>query len=359
MSAGMGKRALDWWISGAWKECDHLHLVFYGGEPLLQPDLIAELAEYASVRSKKHHRPLHPHVLTNGVLLGPDVLEQMVGADVRVRISIDGGRATQERGRPTPDGQPYYDGLQSNLRGLLARCPSAAVRMTLTPSAAPQVREDIGALRALGVQRFELGFDQQVKWPLHAFESLEQQLMTVATQHVDALISGEHRFWVRNIEAAMRRALRHSSPLRCCGAGRTTLAVDPFGMVYPCHHFAFLDSPDVWGMGEFGRPLRSDILARLEEATHSLRGSSGQACSECPLSGHCTAGCFAMNQQATGDPGTIPDPDQSRLFALLDRQLGLSSALRLNKTRPELAKRISFAGSTRAPSRCGNEIPEQ
>ncbi|MBM3308584.1 MAG: radical SAM protein, partial [Candidatus Eisenbacteria bacterium] len=91
MSEEVALRALDLLFEES-IGAPHLSVVFFGGEPLLHPDLIEVSARHARARATAEGRALSLHVTTNGTLLTPEVASRLAAVGAAVMVSIDGDR---------------------------------------------------------------------------------------------------------------------------------------------------------------------------------------------------------------------------------------------------------------------------
>jgi len=133
---------------------------FYGGEPLLRPDLIADVVRTA--RARRDWPELRFIIDTNGTLLDDDAADLVARERLHLQISLDGPPPTHDRWRVFPDGRGSHAAVIAGLRRVLRRDPSAAGRISFQVTAAPPVDLDLlaewfGDLRAFN----ELGFTGQ------------------------------------------------------------------------------------------------------------------------------------------------------------------------------------------------------
>ncbi len=113
------------WIE---RELDRLHpesfvLTFFGGEPLLNLPVMYELAERAWEASEERGTKLSINVITNGLLLTPEVVDRLNPLGLNgIKITLDGDRDTHNRMRPLRGGQGTFDRIIENIRRVAGRC---------------------------------------------------------------------------------------------------------------------------------------------------------------------------------------------------------------------------------------------
>jgi len=113
------------WIE---RELDRVHpekllMTFFGGEPLLNLPVMYELAERMWDATARRGVPMFVNIITNGLLLTPDVVERMRPLGLNgIKITLDGDRDTHNRMRPLRGGQGTFDRIIENIRRVAGRC---------------------------------------------------------------------------------------------------------------------------------------------------------------------------------------------------------------------------------------------
>jgi uncharacterized protein len=100
-----------------------VQVVFHGGEPLLAGVEAVEHAAGALRRALPAEVRLDLRVQTNGLLLDEAMLRVLAAHRVRVGVSLDGGRADNDRRRVRADGRGSYDAVRAGVRRLTRRHP--------------------------------------------------------------------------------------------------------------------------------------------------------------------------------------------------------------------------------------------
>jgi uncharacterized protein len=114
----------------AWmtRELDRVHpgkfvLTFFGGEPLLNLPAMYEIAERMWEATQARQVPMYVNIITNGLLLTPDVVDRMLPFGLNgVKITLDGDRDTHNRMRPLRGGQGTFDRIVENVRKVAHKC---------------------------------------------------------------------------------------------------------------------------------------------------------------------------------------------------------------------------------------------
>ena len=108
MSANIGKRSIDFLIENSANR-RNLEVDFFGGEPLMNFEVIKEIVEYGRVQEKKYNKNIRFTITTNGLLLDKENMKYINENMHNVVLSIDGRKETNDAMRRTPNGQGTYD----------------------------------------------------------------------------------------------------------------------------------------------------------------------------------------------------------------------------------------------------------
>jgi uncharacterized protein len=108
MSFETGKTALDFLIANS-RNRSNLEVDFFGGEPLLNWDVVKRLVAYARSLEAAHGKNFRFTLTTNGVLLDDEVLDFCNREFENVVLSLDGRKEVHDRFRKTPGGGGSFD----------------------------------------------------------------------------------------------------------------------------------------------------------------------------------------------------------------------------------------------------------
>ena len=108
MSFEVGKQALDFLIANSGNR-RNLEVDFFGGEPLMNWQVVKDLVEYGRSQEKLHDKNFRFTLTTNGVLLNDEIMEFCNKEMANVVLSIDGRKEVNDKMRPFRNGSGSYD----------------------------------------------------------------------------------------------------------------------------------------------------------------------------------------------------------------------------------------------------------
>ena len=108
MSAEVGKKALDFLVENSGNR-RNLEVDFFGGEPLMNFDVVKEIVAYGRDLEKTHDKKFRFTLTTNGVLLNDDIMEFANKEMDNVVLSVDGRKEVHDFMRPFRNGKGSYD----------------------------------------------------------------------------------------------------------------------------------------------------------------------------------------------------------------------------------------------------------
>ena len=108
MSLEVGKKALDFLVANSGNRIN-LEVDFFGGEPLMNWQVVKELVEYGRSLEEPNNKKFRFTLTTNGVLLNDEIMEFADREMANIVLSIDGRREVHDRMRPFRGGQGSYD----------------------------------------------------------------------------------------------------------------------------------------------------------------------------------------------------------------------------------------------------------
>ena len=119
MSYEVGKKALDFLIANSGSR-RNLEVDFFGGEPLMNWQVVKDLVAYGREQEKLHDKNFRFTVTTNGVLLNDEIQEFVNKEMDNVVLSLDGRKEINDKMRPFRNGKGSYDLIVPKFQKLAA-----------------------------------------------------------------------------------------------------------------------------------------------------------------------------------------------------------------------------------------------
>ena len=299
MSAEVGKKALDFLVENSGNR-RNLEVDFFGGEPLMNFDVVKGVIEYARSIEKQHNKNFRFTITTNGLLLTDDKIEYINKEMNNVVLSLDGRKEVNDRLRITPNGKGCYDIIVPKYQNLVQNRGDKDyyIRGTFTRYNL-DFTNDVLHMKDLGFE--QLSIEPVVSDPLLSYSIKTEDLPAVFDEYerlaktiVESRKKGEfYNFFHFMIDldqgpCAVKR-------LRGCGCGNEYVAVTPEGDIYPCHQFV---GEDDYKMGNLNDgTFDEDMKARFALANVY----SKDKCKNCWAKFYCSGGCNANNFKYEGD----------------------------------------------------------
>jgi uncharacterized protein len=314
-------------------------VVFFGGEPLLCPDLIERVVEHADVAAAHARRRVSFHVTTNGTLLTSGLASQLTRLGVRILVSIDGGAEDHDRHRVFPDGRGSYGTLLKRIASLPAGT-SVGARATVTPESG-HLRDIVSHLADLGFRVVHLAPVSDGGMSPAFAKRLMVEFEELARDELRRLLEGREPI-VGNFAEALASLDAARVRVLPCGAGSRYLAVGTDGTLYLCHRFA---GDAAYAVGDVsGGVDRARLGALLASFLERSRG-----CGSCWARWLCGGPCFYdLDRSPAGPSGGPAAPRCGVRLRILELGMWLYSSLP-----PEKRERAIVASRGRVASATG------
>ncbi len=284
----------------------NLNVDFFGGEPLLNFDVVKATIEYCDEKAKALGKHVDFTVTTNCVLLDDKVASFLNERNALVVLSLDGRREINDRMRVMPGGCGSYEHVAPKLAEFIqARDPdSYYVRATYTRHNLDFASDvihlaDLGA-KSISAEPVVGGTDKEYGIQAEDISAIEEEYEYLTRLFVERHTSGRgFLFYHFNIDLDGGPCLTRR--LSGCGAGIDYLAVSPGGDIYPCHQF--VGKPE-FRMGDvLAKSLDPGIISDFRNA--HVYNKTG--CGTCWARFICSGGCHAA---AYGSSANILAPDK-------------------------------------------------
>ncbi len=298
MSFEVGKRALDFLVENSGTR-RNLEVDFFGGEPLLNFQVVKQLVEYARSIEKKYNKNFRFTLTTNGVLIDDDVIDFANREMSNVVLSLDGRKEVHDRFRVDHNGKGSWDKIVPKFKKLVEKRGNRDyyMRGTFTHHN-PDFLQDIKAMLDLGFT--ELSMEPVVCASGDPSELTEEDLPTVLAQYeqlAELMVKRREEnkpftFYHYMIDLTGGPCIYKR--ISGCGSGTEYMAVTPWGDLYPCHQFV---GEEKFKLGDvFNGVSNKDIQNEFRSCNVYAR----KECKDCWARLYCSGGCAANAYHATG-----------------------------------------------------------
>lgn len=298
MSFEVGKQALDFLVANSGTR-HNLEVDFFGGEPLMNWQVVKDLVAYARSVEKERGKNFRFTLTTNGVLIDDDVIDFVNREMHNVVLSLDGRKEVHDRFRVDYAGNGSWEKIVPKFQKLVEARGGKGyyMRGTFTHNN-PDFLEDIKAMLDLGFT--ELSMEPVVCDPDDPSALTEEDMKIVMEQYEKlAELMAQRRkegqpFTFYHYMIDLTGGPCVYKRISGCGSGTEYMAVTPWGDLYPCHQFVGEEKfklGDVWH--GVTAPETQCQFAACNVYTRP-------ECRDCWARLYCSGGCAANAYHATG-----------------------------------------------------------
>jgi len=298
MSFEVGKRALDFLMENSGTRTN-LEVDFFGGEPLMNWDVVKQLVEYARSVEKEHHKNFRFTLTTNGLLIDDEVIDFCNKEMSNVVLSLDGRKEINDLTRVDYAGNGSYDRIVPKFQKMVKARDGREYYMRGTfTHANPDFTKDVFHMADLGFT--ELSMEPVVSAPddpaaltAEDLEIVKEQYEILAKEMIKRKKEGRSfTFYHYMIDLTGGPCIYKR--ISGCGSGTEYMAVTPWGDLYPCHQFV---GEEEYKLGDIWNGVTN---TGLREEFRSCNAYARPECADCWAKLYCSGGCAANGYHATG-----------------------------------------------------------
>ena len=298
MSLEVGKRALDFLIENS-KGRRNLEVDFFGGEPMMNFDMVKELVAYAREREKEAKKNFRFTFTTNGVLIDDEMIDFVNREMSNVVLSLDGRKEIHDRYRVDYAGNGSWEKIVPKFQKLVEARGNKNYYMRGTfTHANPDFLKDIEEMLRLGFT--ELSMEPVVCAPEDPSALTAEDMPVVFEQYekLAELMLARHRegkpFTFYHYMIDLKGGPCIYKRVSGCGSGTEYMAVTPWGDLYPCHQFV---GEEKFKLGNIWDGVTNSAI---QDEFASCNVYSRPECADCWAKLYCSGGCAANAYHATG-----------------------------------------------------------
>lgn len=298
MSFEVGKRAIDFLVENSGTRTN-LEVDFFGGEPLMNWDVVKEIVLYARSIEKEKHKNFRFTLTTNGMLIDDEVIEFSNKEMSNVVLSLDGRKEIHDRLRVDYKGEGSYDRIVPKFQKLVeARGgKNYYMRGTFT-HANPDFTKDVFHMADLGFTELSMepvvgAPDDPASLTPEDIEIVKEQYEILANEMLKREKEGNPiTFYHYMLDLTEGPCIYKR--ISGCGSGTEYMAVTPWGDLYPCHQFVGEDS---YKLGNIFDGVTNEAL---RDEFRCCNAYAREECKDCWAKLYCSGGCAANAFHASG-----------------------------------------------------------
>jgi len=289
MSKETAEKAVEFAITGS-RQRHNLELDLFGGEPLMNWDVVQHVVKYVRNREKETGKNIKLTLTTNGTLLTDDKIRFLNDNRVMLVLSLDGSKKTHDNMRPFPNGNGSYDIAVENFKKLIKsrNGKNYYLRGTYTHFSTHFADEVLAMLpvgREISVEPV-VGTTEDYVLTEDDLPVLFKEYEKLAREYLKYRFDGDH-FDFFHFNVALDNGPCVAKRLAGCGAGHEYFAITPSGDIYPCHQFV---GRTEYKIGTLDTGIERQDLVHKFRNTHVMTKSE---CKKCWARFFCSGGCHA------------------------------------------------------------------
>jgi uncharacterized protein len=274
---------------------ERLEISYFGGEPLLEYQLLQTISKKAANECKQRGISLVQNITTNGVLLDRAKLEWLHSNRVFLNISIDGNESMHNTHRVFASGEGSFSQAKDAI--LLAKefykINEFKTISVITPQNIEHLVDSVKFLyEELGVENLYLLVDYFANWNKHP--KLYEEIYYNLGLYLISIYKSGKSINIEPFDSKIKMHIDRSSYV--CQFGEFKQAVAPSGRLYPCERLIGNDS----GALSIGDVENGIDFKKFQDILQS-RGNKNKECQDCEYKSRCNNSCGCTNYYLTGD----------------------------------------------------------
>lgn len=300
MSLEVGKKAIDFVIKNSGSR-HNIEVDLFGGEPLMNFDVIKEIIDYARELEKTHNKNIRFTITTNATLLNDENMDYIDKNMGNVVLSIDGRKEVNDNIRVRYDGSGTFKDILPKIKAMVNRRQAGKqyyIRGTFTHENL-DFYNDVIALASEGFK--EISIEPVVLEDGHPLALKSEDLPIIfeqydkLTQEIISRKDREDEFKFYHFGIDINGGPCIYKRISGCGAGHEYVAVTPDGDIYPCHQFV---GNDKFVMGNVFEGSINKEISNMFKHGHIYNKPT---CMDCWARFYCSGGCQANNYNFNKD----------------------------------------------------------
>ena len=275
MAFSIAKKAIDTFFTAPSNTPDWM-VIFTGGEPLLNFNLLKEVVEYIDIKKLK----VEYKIKTNATLLDDEKMDFLIKNNIKIQVSLDGNEKAHDTHRKFANGKGTFNIVDKAIRKLIDSGYGSKVTIsgTLTHQTTQYVDDCYSQLNTYS----------EIKWyGLKAVMPYSHNCHPLDYEDgKKAYISGikNNKYFIQ----LKQKMMDANMGLTICGIGIWNITIDIDGKIYPCYRMCGNTKYIIGHLDFFEIPFK---LTKDLENIYCLENNS--QCANCFMINVCKIGCYA------------------------------------------------------------------
>lgn len=295
MSLSIAKKIVDFIFKNTPSK-EKIDIGFFGGEPLLEFELIKKITETIENHPSFNKKLVELTVVTNGTIFSDEIADFLNEHHIGFCLSCDGPPFVQDTLRCLQDGKGSSSIVTNTIRRAKETLLSVLVNAVYHPQTFRYLPHVVEYLASLGLKRIYLNPDFSAPWSKKEAELLSEIYGQISKQYIDFYLQKKPHF-ISLIDSKIAVILGEGyKPLDRCKMGTGEFAFTPSGNIYPCERLIGTDTGNGHCIG--------NIASGLNREQMSCKTAPGMEinteCISCSLKDYCMNWCGCSNYFSSG-----------------------------------------------------------
>ncbi len=296
MSENIARQSVDFAFSIT-PPGETLEFSFFGGEPLLCPELLRETT--TSIANKKTERnvPVRLSITSNGTLLDNSAIDFLAKNEIDLCVSVDGPESVHNLNRVYPGNRGSHKAVMNGLGLALRQLSLVQVNAVYSPETLEQMSETLSFFLSENIPVVHFNPNITTTWSSDDIKKIPQAYDTLADTYLGAFRNNTPiavNLFDSKMVLFMKGGYQEKDK---CGMGESEMAVAPSGNIYPCERFVGDDTQSHFVIGHVNSGF--SFAKRCQVITN--RGNCSPICQNCDISDYCMKWCGCTNYNMSGD----------------------------------------------------------
>jgi len=299
------------WMFQTFDDLDSFEVLYYGGEPLLFPDIMEQSAEYIQAFCNERGVKSFFKVVTNGTIVNERILNTFSKYKMGVQLSVDGPPELHDAVRIYPSGKGSFHRIKKNFDEMMrygnidthvlaVYKPGAKTIVQLVDEMEkwfPEVPIVVRMETPQCSSSYKLSEEQEIKMANDIIEEYKGVSMEIIKRLEQGLFLKSIQNLLNVFHSSFESTRKVSFAHRSCSVGNRLISVGPNGKVNPCHGFPMTGTRS---MGTFKKEQTDVSRAHLDSIATMVDVDTRQPCSSCFARYHCGGYCSVVSEHKTG-----------------------------------------------------------